>query len=77
MFDVKTTEKNTSILTADPFTMHTIQNSTYLCSVRYTGPEKVVFNERNDYIIPLPPSPYKISDLIVMPKTERCFLFSF
>ena len=30
MFDVKTTEKNTSILTADPFTMHTIQNNTYL-----------------------------------------------
>ena len=72
MFDIKSNKRNVSILTADPFTLYSIENKTYLCQIKYTGPSSVVYNEKNDCIIPLPTAPYTLNNLVVMPKTDKC-----
>src|SRR5207249_1666555 len=64
MFDIKVNKNNASILTADPFTLYTIENNTMYCPIKYSGPEHVVFNEKNDCIVPLPTIPYTLNNLV-------------
>ena len=72
MFDVKIIERNTTILSADPFTIFDIKNTTHICPIKYHGPKEVIFHDDTQCVLPLPTSPYKLNNIIVMPKFKTC-----